>query len=258
MSATKKITIRLYKRHDMDLITLYKTPGFSLHKAIYSSLKAYINKNIYLIKMPKTTIDMTMYEFRSHYQLCLSFDYKKDADILNWFKTLKPNMRTQAIKAVLRGCLIGTTVFACIKNDADRTNNIIMTKKIEEFIPVLSKTPLTAKAEKQKEKETKQKQKNRDKKSNRKTKIENQENDNSNKNILKNNNYNNKEKQIKTNKQINEISGFGDNDFLGFGEVFNSNEDNQIKNEPSNILNNSDDDDDFDMLGSINALLNQM
>ena len=137
-----KQIIRMYKRHDMDLITIYKTSGISLHKAIYNSLKAYVNKDVYLIKTPEAVTNMSIINFNSHYQIILNLDDNKDADIIAWLKKIKKGMRNAAIKMVVRGCLVGTTAYACSTDDNDRIeNNKLRETVIKNVINVLE-TPV--------------------------------------------------------------------------------------------------------------------
>ena len=108
-----KVIVRIYKRHDMDLVALYKTPQYSLYKAIYNAMKSYVTGQTYLIKIPQNTIDMSKDNFKSHYQMIFNLNDTKDADIIQWLKGIKKGHRNIAIKSLIRGCLIGPTVFAC-------------------------------------------------------------------------------------------------------------------------------------------------
>ena len=54
-----KVIVRINKRHDMDLVALYKTPQYSLYKAIYNAMKSYVTGQTYLIKITQNTIDIS-------------------------------------------------------------------------------------------------------------------------------------------------------------------------------------------------------
>lgn len=137
-----KQIVRMYRRHDIDLVTIYKTAGISLHKAMYNSLKSYVNKTPYLIKTPTANVDMTLYNFKSHYQIILNLDDKKDADIISWLKKVKKGMRNAAIKAIIRGCLVGPAVYACSTDDTDRLASNILCEEINKKVTDIKDTPV--------------------------------------------------------------------------------------------------------------------
>lgn len=120
-----RVSIHLYRTHDMDLVTLYKNPNFSFQKALKLALKSYVNHKPCFI-LPPATVDVSNYNFKSIYQLFFNFDEEKDADIIEWFKTIKDGKRTAAIKSVLRGSMIGPFAYGCCSSDTDMqvTNSI--------------------------------------------------------------------------------------------------------------------------------------
>ena len=124
-----KISIRLYRDHDIDLVTLYKNPDFGFQKALKRALKAHVNNRPFVI-FPPVSVDVTHKDFKYVYQLFLNFDEEDDADIIEWLSNVKYRKRNEAIKSLLRGCVLGSFSYSCMANDEDR----IITDKINKTI----------------------------------------------------------------------------------------------------------------------------
>lgn len=115
-----KILIRLYRRHDIDLVTLYKTPSFPMHRVLYNALRAYVEGYSYHVPAPEYTKDISKLDLKSKYQMFLFLDETKDADLIRWLKTVKPLMRNVLLKTILRGAIDGSTIYGCFPTDAMR------------------------------------------------------------------------------------------------------------------------------------------
>lgn len=111
-----RITLRLYRRHDIDLISLYKHPDFGFKTACVNALRAYINKKPYFIKQPTFTEPK---EFKYGYQLFIVLDDNKDKDIIDYLKKVKPRYQNEFIKMVLRGSVIGPVAYNCFDDGSD-------------------------------------------------------------------------------------------------------------------------------------------
>lgn len=111
-----RITLRLYRRHDIDLISLYKHPDFGFKTACVNALRAYINKKPYFIKQPTFTEPK---EFKYGYQLFIVLDDNKDKDIIDYLKKVKPRYQNEFIKMVLRGSVIGPVAYNCFEDESD-------------------------------------------------------------------------------------------------------------------------------------------
>lgn len=121
----KKVILRLYRQHDIDLITLYKAPNAGFIKAVKHALHAYIKHEAFLFSMPEGA-DITSNNFKASYRINLFLDEDKDADIIEWLDNIKPLMRNAAIKMIFRGYLIGPYAYGCMKSDSDRQSSKIL------------------------------------------------------------------------------------------------------------------------------------
>lgn len=122
-----KKKIRLYKRHDMDLLALYKNPEFNFQYVVHEALKAYVRGKPYFIYVPRCDKDLANYEFKSIYQFSIDLNPETEADVIEWIENAQNSYQNALIKSVLRGCLVGTSAFACVRDDNDRirANGII-------------------------------------------------------------------------------------------------------------------------------------
>lgn len=141
----------------MDLLALYKNPEFGFQKATREALRAYIRRQPYLIYQPVANKDLSEMEFKYGYQFFLALDDNLDADIINWLKiNIKPRMQNSFIKSVLRGAMIGPSVYACAVNDDERIYMNELMDKIKKDCPIAQEPPLRAnkyiKKEKKKQK----------------------------------------------------------------------------------------------------------
>lgn len=111
----------------MDLLALYKNPEFNFQFVVHEALKAYVRGKPYFIYVPKCDKDLADYEFKSIYQFSVDLDAETEADVIEWIESAQNSYQNALIKSVLRGCLVGTSAFACVCNDNDRirANSII-------------------------------------------------------------------------------------------------------------------------------------
>lgn len=130
----KQVSIRLYRRHDIDLISLYKNPELNFKAAILMTLNSYA-KGESLLFLPAAS-DIKTKEYKYVYQIFIKIDKAKYPDIINLLDNVKDGYRTIFIKSVLRGALIGTNASACLKNsdddNVDKLNTAIKDKMISE------------------------------------------------------------------------------------------------------------------------------
>lgn len=96
-----KITMRLYRIHDLDLLYLYKLPDFSIQKAIKNALKAYISGQDLTIDYP-TTDDLLLPKTA---MIHIYLSEKKDAEIIAWLKNISKGYRNSLLKNIVRSYL---------------------------------------------------------------------------------------------------------------------------------------------------------
>lgn len=136
-----KKTIRLYRRHDMDLLVLYKNKNFNFQKALKRSLYAYMNNQPIKYKTPDIPKEMSNFEFKYAYQCFLYLDEETDKELIAFLDNIKPKMFNAFCKSVLRGSLIGNYAFICLKEFDSNVNDILNSEadktevKVEPPIP---------------------------------------------------------------------------------------------------------------------------
>lgn len=129
----KQVSIRLYRRHDIDLISLYKNPELNFKAAILMTLNSYAKGESLLFLPAESNIKIKEYKYM--YQIFIKIDRSKYPDVINLLDNVKEGYRTIFIKSVLRGTLIGTNAGACLKNNdnsLDKINTAIKDKMISE------------------------------------------------------------------------------------------------------------------------------
>lgn len=75
-----KVTLRLYRRHDMDLLLLHKTKGFSMQKAVKLALYMHIGL-VDECHIPYPSVCEPLNKFYSASLLHLTLNEQKEADV---------------------------------------------------------------------------------------------------------------------------------------------------------------------------------
>ncbi len=103
--------VRLYRKIDSDLITLYRHPDFSLREAIIQSLRMCAAGEVKYIRLPKPYIlnDIPkVIEF--------TIDLPDDPLLDSWFHSIPMGARNDAIKCIARGYLCGPVISSYTRN----------------------------------------------------------------------------------------------------------------------------------------------
>lgn len=128
-----KVSIRLYRRHDMDLIAIHKNPNANFHKMVMTALSCYANHTPYLVSAPEPDKDKK--DYKVIYQLFLNFDEKKDAKVIKLLQGVKPKYRTAFIKSVIRGCIVGVVTYGTMEDETDaKKTDVDINKAIPESV----------------------------------------------------------------------------------------------------------------------------
>jgi len=151
-----KKTIRLYRRHDMDLLVLYKNKNFNFQKALKRSLYAYMNNQPIKYKTPDIPKEMNNFEFKYAYQCFLYLDEETDKELIAFLDNIKPKMFNAFCKSVLRGSLVGNYAFICLKELDSNVNDILNSEADKTEIKV--EPPIPKKFDKKKKKITPKKE----------------------------------------------------------------------------------------------------
>ena len=96
-----RYTIRLYRLHDLDLITFIFTHEFDLMHAVYSAVKAFANNEAFIIKIPPITAT-ELPQLRRVYTKSLILDTEKDKDAIDMIERIIPGRRNNFFKNLLR------------------------------------------------------------------------------------------------------------------------------------------------------------
>ena len=98
----KKIryTVRLYKIHDLDLITFLETHEFNFIRALYSALTAFCNGELFIIEVPPAKTQFV--KIKRSYTKVLTLDTEKDAAAIAILDKLAPGYRNNFLKNILR------------------------------------------------------------------------------------------------------------------------------------------------------------
>lgn len=107
------VTIRLYKRQDLDLMALYICKEFNLTKAIKNSLNFYVNKENKVIETPAINIPSHL---PKTIQFHIVFSEKENKDVFNLLKNVQFGYRNNFLKNLVRFYLVGPKMDVYLNN----------------------------------------------------------------------------------------------------------------------------------------------
>lgn len=132
-----KIRLRFYLPHDMDLISLMITHEMDIVHAMYCSVKSFVKKESFAIKIPPLrNIPM---EKKRVFHRNLSLDSEKDQDIIELLECIEPGYRNNFLKNILRLYLFCPGTEAFLRNPDDML-------KLESYYEVFRKDKRVADA----------------------------------------------------------------------------------------------------------------
>lgn len=148
------ITIRLYRTHDPDLISLYKNPAFSFEDVLIHILNGYVEKKPIYFYVP-TVFPMDMSVIPHSIMIHLHLDEEQHTKIINFINTLKKGYRNSFFKNILRSSLITINYYPYIDIDSDKDQiteiNTFIKKNITEYKKVYISPPKRKRGKKKKE-----------------------------------------------------------------------------------------------------------
>ena len=97
----KKYFIRLYRAHDLDLITFVQTHRFNLNHAIYVALTSFSNNEVFIIAVPPKR-DVVVSKLKRVYSYTLVLDVEKDIKVIQVLDKIKKGYKNNFIKNLLR------------------------------------------------------------------------------------------------------------------------------------------------------------
>lgn len=96
-----KVIIRLYRQHDLDLLTLKHTSK-SFQKDVREALRSYVRKNNFKISVSD---DLSLKAWPRSSQCHISLNDEKDKDIILWLASVSKGYRNSLIKNIVRSYL---------------------------------------------------------------------------------------------------------------------------------------------------------
>lgn len=103
--------VRLYRKIDSDLITLYRHPNFSLRGAIIRSLQMCAAGEVKYIRLPEPYILNDIPE-----EIEFTIDLPDDPLLDSWFHSIPKGTRNDAVKNIVRGYLCGPVISSYARN----------------------------------------------------------------------------------------------------------------------------------------------
>lgn len=95
------VTVRIYKRHDPDLVSLIENYEFDIKKAVYCALSGYMKKEVYIISLPPKRED----PYKTGGRIIrgdLRLDDNEDKALIRFITQIPSGERNCAIKTILR------------------------------------------------------------------------------------------------------------------------------------------------------------
>lgn len=98
-----RMTVRIYKRHDLDLMYLFfvESEGFNFQESLKIVLKDYIKGKRSKLSVPEGMCP-AVDELPPHKQLHINLDAKADKDIINWKKSITKGRQNNLVKNIYR------------------------------------------------------------------------------------------------------------------------------------------------------------
>lgn len=101
MAKKARYTVRLYRLHDLDLITFSATHEFNIMRAIYSALTAFSKGEVFVIDIPPRR-EHQLPDLKRVYIKALTLDSEKDAAAIQILEDIAPGYRNSFLKHLLR------------------------------------------------------------------------------------------------------------------------------------------------------------
>ena len=107
------VLVRLYVRHDSDLLDLYFNPKFSLASAMRDSLIAYVREKPVRFQVP---FPYKQEKVKRNVSLHLYLHPDEDEDIIDFLLGMREGVRCAAIKNLVRGYMMYPNIYASMED----------------------------------------------------------------------------------------------------------------------------------------------
>lgn len=105
--AKKQYKVRVYRLHDLDIVSWICTREFNLVRAVYSVLKAFCKGETFLIETPpKREVDIPVSTLGRVYQRSLYLDPEEDEEVIELLDSIAPGYRNCFMKNLLRQYIV--------------------------------------------------------------------------------------------------------------------------------------------------------
>ncbi len=125
-----KITVRLYRQYDLDLIYMSHYDDFSVAKTAKACLQAYGSGNAFRIAPPVGILSSGS-EDKTTYEYHITLDEKKDASAIKLLRSVRERQKNSFIKNLMRGYLAAPFAEAYLKDEKfiERGNEAFLSKQ---------------------------------------------------------------------------------------------------------------------------------
>lgn len=114
-----RVTIRLYRMHDLDLITFVELHELNLQKAVYCALTSFTKGELFLIKIPPRRESGKELKLNRVYAFTMLLDVEKDKDAILLLSKINDGKRNNFLKNLLRLYLCNPMSEMFLKDESD-------------------------------------------------------------------------------------------------------------------------------------------
>lgn len=118
-----RVTLRLYKRYDLDLIYLANHDDFSLPQVAKNVLTSFTRGRAFKIDLPKKEIYKELADNDTTYMYVFDLDREEDADVIELLQKVKTNQRNPFIKNLVRSYMVCANIEAYIEDSKITSNH---------------------------------------------------------------------------------------------------------------------------------------
>lgn len=119
------VTIRLYKKQDLDLISLYQCPNFSLPQTIRTVVNACADNKPVFVDLPDAVELTPLSQLQQCLQFHIIFSEEKDGEqTIRFLKSILPGYRNNFIKNLIRCYLSGMQMSYYFVNTISPVTNV--------------------------------------------------------------------------------------------------------------------------------------
>lgn len=97
-----RVTIRLYKRHDLDLLALYYNEDYNFKENFKNAIRGYIHGRPVKNKIPVKEDMRSVYSLPSKVSFHIPLKEDKDKDIIKYIRSITKGRRNNMLKNIFR------------------------------------------------------------------------------------------------------------------------------------------------------------